>query len=254
VETILLMTLFKQWLEAKVKAVPMLYLLNTTPRWRMWKWRYIPTVLGLGGEWSASHPGRFTPKESDLLGTNWTRRCVGLRAGLSCGKERNTSTMPYRESNPVLPIAHRYTDWAIPTTIKNKERNKLRVLSPASELYPPSHRRLSTKLVPTFTDRGGGAVSVTDPYCHILGFLDRSHYFFFQVAPQLYSRGWVDPVTDPLRVRKFGSAGNPTRILWICSQELWSLDHRGDRSCSNRFNYFADFNRLFFLFLSFIFL
>jgi hypothetical protein len=30
-------------------------------------------------------------------------------------------------------------------------------------------------------------VSVTDPYCCILGFLDRSRYFFFQVAPQLYS-------------------------------------------------------------------
>jgi hypothetical protein len=28
-------------------------------------------------------------------------------------------------------------------------------------------------------------VSVTDPYGRILGFLDRSHYFFFQVAPQL---------------------------------------------------------------------
>jgi hypothetical protein len=31
-------------------------------------------------------------------------------------------------------------------------------------------------------------VSVTDPYGRILGFLDRSRYFFFQVAPQLYSR------------------------------------------------------------------
>jgi hypothetical protein len=45
----------------------------------------------------------------------------------------------------------------------------------------------------------------------ILGFLDRSRYFFFQVAPQLYSRGWVDPVPDPLRLRKSGSAGNRTR-------------------------------------------
>jgi hypothetical protein len=41
-------------------------------------------------------------------------------------------------------------------------------------------------------------VSVTDPYGSILGFLDRSRYFFYQVAPQLYSRGWVDPVSDPL--------------------------------------------------------
>jgi hypothetical protein len=37
-------------------------------------------------------------------------------------------------------------------------------------------------------------VSVTDPYGRILGFLYRSRYFFFQVAPELYSRGCVDPV------------------------------------------------------------
>jgi hypothetical protein len=36
-------------------------------------------------------------------------------------------------------------------------------------------------------------VSMTDPYGRIFGFLDQSRYFFFQVAPQLYSRG-VDPV------------------------------------------------------------
>jgi hypothetical protein len=34
---------------------------------------------------------------------------------------------------------------------------------------------------------------------------------FFQVAPQLYSRGWVDPVPDPLLLRKSGSAGNRIR-------------------------------------------
>jgi hypothetical protein len=54
-------------------------------------------------------------------------------------------------------------------------------------------------------------VSATDPYGRILGFLDRSRYFIFQVAPQLYSRGLVDPDPDPLLVRKTGSAGNRTR-------------------------------------------
>jgi hypothetical protein len=58
---------------------------------------------------------------------------------------------------------------------------------------------LVEQLVPTFEDRGCHVVSVTDPYGRILGFLDRSRYFFFQVAPQLYSRGWVDPVPDPLQ-------------------------------------------------------
>jgi hypothetical protein len=32
---------------------------------------------------------------------------------------------------------------------------------------------------------------------------------FYQVTPQLYSRGWVDPVPDPLLFS--GSAGNRTR-------------------------------------------
>jgi hypothetical protein len=42
-----------------------------------------------------------------------------------------------------------------------------------SELYLPSDRRLSAKLVPTFADRGCYVVSVTDPYGRILEFLDR---------------------------------------------------------------------------------
>jgi hypothetical protein len=45
------------------------------------------------------------------------------------------------------------------------------------------------KLVPTFAGRGCHVVSVTNPYGRILGFLDRSHYYFFRVAPQLYLRG-----------------------------------------------------------------
>jgi hypothetical protein len=55
-------------------------------------------------------------------------------------------------------------------------------------------------------------VSVTDPYGRFLDFLDRSRYFFFQVAPQLYSRGLVDPVPDKLLLKKSGRAGNRTRI------------------------------------------
>jgi hypothetical protein len=57
------------------------------------------------------------------------------------------------------------------------------------ELCRPSDRRLSAKLVQTFADSGCRMVSVADPYGSILSFLDRSRYFFFQVAPQLYSRG-----------------------------------------------------------------
>jgi hypothetical protein len=44
----------------------------------------------------------------------------------------------------------------------------------------------------------------------------------------------MDPVPDPLLLRISGSAGNRTRVLWICSQELWSLDHRGIKH--NKYN------------------
>jgi hypothetical protein len=59
-------------------------------------------------------------------------------------------------------------------------------------------RRLSAKLVSTFADKGCHLTSVTDPYGRNHGFLDRSRYFSIQVAPHLYSRGWVNPVEDPL--------------------------------------------------------
>jgi hypothetical protein len=57
------------------------------------------------------------------------------------------------------------------------------------ELYRPSDRRLSAKLVPTFADRGV-AWSAQRIYTAVnIGFLDRSRYFSIQVAPQLSSRG-----------------------------------------------------------------
>jgi hypothetical protein len=98
---------------------------------------------------------------------------------------------------------------------------------PAIELYRLSDRRLSAELVSTFADRGFHVVGVTDPYGRNLGSLDRSRYFFFQVAPQLYSRGWVDPVPDPLLLRKSGSAVNRTRTTRSIIKKLWTIDHRG---------------------------
>jgi hypothetical protein len=82
----------------------------------------------------------------------------------------------------------------------------------ASELYRPWDHRLSEKLVLTFADTGYRVVIATDPQGRKLRiFLGRSRYFFFQVAPQLYSRGWVDPVPDPLLLSKCSSSGNRTR-------------------------------------------
>jgi hypothetical protein len=90
----------------------------------------------------------------------------------------------------------------------------------ASELYRQSDRRLSAKLVPTFAGRGCCVVSPTNSHGRYSR-LSRPEPLLFQVAPQLSSWGWVDPVSDPLLLRKSGGAGNRTRDLWICSQKLW---------------------------------
>jgi hypothetical protein len=113
-----------------------------------------------------------------------------------CGTEPATGPMPMRVGHLFrVNLPDKQTLWP----------------ESASELYRPSDRRLSAKLKPTFTVRGCHVVGVTDPYDRNLGFQDRSSYFFFQVAPQLHSRGRVDPVSDPLLLRKSGSAGNRTR-------------------------------------------
>jgi hypothetical protein len=65
-----------------------------------------------------------------------------------------------------------------------KTKTKPRGLS-----HRQSDRLLSAKLLPTFPDRGCRVVSATDPHGRIIGYLDRRRYFFFQAAPQLYSRG-----------------------------------------------------------------
>jgi hypothetical protein len=68
--------------------------------------------------------------------------------------------------------------------------------------WPP----LSAKSVPTFADRGYHVRPVRQiPTAVFFGFLDRRCYFFFQAATHLYSRGWVDPVRDPLLLRESGN-------------------------------------------------
>jgi hypothetical protein len=58
----------------------------------------------------------------------------------------------------------------------------------ASELYRPSHHRLSAKLVPTFADRGYRVVSATDPCGRILGFLKliRKNIYMSSPYPPLW--------------------------------------------------------------------
>jgi hypothetical protein len=83
------------------------------------KWRYISThslTSALdGGEWSASRPGRFTPKER-TPGTHWKGGWVGPRAVLDAVVKRKILSLR-RESNPrtpiVQPVAQHHTDWAV---------------------------------------------------------------------------------------------------------------------------------------------
>jgi hypothetical protein len=67
-----------------------------------------------GGEWSASRPYRFTPRERGP-GTHWIGGWVGPRAVLDAVKGNIPNSR--RESNPrtpiVQPVAQRYTDWGI---------------------------------------------------------------------------------------------------------------------------------------------
>jgi hypothetical protein len=65
-----------------------------------------------GGEWSASRPGRFIPRER-VPGTHWIGGWVGPRAVLDAVVKRKIPS-PRRESNArtpiVQPVAQRYTD------------------------------------------------------------------------------------------------------------------------------------------------
>jgi hypothetical protein len=71
--------------------------------------------LTSGGEWSASRPGRFIPRER-APGTHSIGGWVGPRAVLDAVVKRKIPS-PRRESKPrtpiVQPVAQRYTDWAI---------------------------------------------------------------------------------------------------------------------------------------------
>jgi hypothetical protein len=125
---------------------------------------------------------------------------------------------------------HTYCGWLDYNLTKRDGRviKKLKlnsVAQSANEIYRPSDCRLSAKLVQIFADRGCNVVSMTDTYGRILGFLDRS-----PEVPQLYSRGWVDPVPDPLLLRKSGSAGNRNRTSGSVAR---NYDHKTTQAVYN---------------------
>jgi hypothetical protein len=78
----------------------------------------------IGGEWSASHFSSFTRWERPPSpGTHWIGGWGGLRTGLDNMEKRKF--LPLRglfNTNPLFvePIASRYTDCAIPDTLKGR--------------------------------------------------------------------------------------------------------------------------------------
>jgi hypothetical protein len=72
----------------------------------------------------------------------------------------------------------------------------------SSELHWLSDRRFSAKLMSTFAGRGCHVVSMTEPYCHILGFLDRSRYFFFESSSSIVLTRLSGPNSIPTTSQK----------------------------------------------------
>jgi hypothetical protein len=114
---------FIAWCSVKKSTEITLPFTFTTPWRRIGEWRCgstqsLTSALD-GGKWSASRPGRFTPRER-APDTHWIGVWVGPRAVLDTVVKRKIPS-PRRESNPrtpiVQPVVQRYTDWAIPALI-----------------------------------------------------------------------------------------------------------------------------------------
>jgi hypothetical protein len=103
----------------------------------------------------------LTVLNRQATGSGWRRFSAVLFAGTSARSSRKALRL---YSNTALAVEN--TPW------------------PQSKRQP-----LVSEVSANFTNRQCRVVRVADPHGRILGFLDRSRYFFFQVAPQLYSRG-----------------------------------------------------------------
>jgi hypothetical protein len=78
-----------------------------------------------------------------------------------------------------------------------------------NQTIPSDHHWSANFRADCCRERGCHMVGAADPPMTVnLSFVDRSCYFFFQVAPHLSSQGCVDPVPDSLLLRKSGTTGN----------------------------------------------
>jgi hypothetical protein len=117
----------------------------------------------------------------------------------------------------IIPFCARFT---LLLNNNNNNNNNNSVTFVCEQTMPTERSPSVGEVNANFSDRGCHVVSVRDSYGRIPGFIDRSRYFAFEVAPHLFSRGSVDPAPDSLLLRKSGSSGTRTLDLWICSQKL----------------------------------
>jgi hypothetical protein len=115
-----------KWYKDKGKKVKLSLCFNWAPRHEgvLGEWMYnsahsLISALD-GGEWSASRPDHFTPREW-ASGSLWIGGWVGPRAVLDAVVKRKIPS-PRRETKPRTPIvqavAQRSTDWAIAALLK----------------------------------------------------------------------------------------------------------------------------------------
>jgi hypothetical protein len=66
-----------------------------------------------GGEWSVSHPGRFTPRVK-AAGTHWIGGWVVPRVGLDAVvRRKRIPSSPFRNLNPGRPKRHHEIQWLV---------------------------------------------------------------------------------------------------------------------------------------------
>jgi hypothetical protein len=76
---------------------------------RMYRPMFFFTSALVGGEWSASRPGRFTPGER-APSTHWIGSWVDPRAGVNEEKILNATGTPNSNPSAVQPVASRSTN------------------------------------------------------------------------------------------------------------------------------------------------
>jgi hypothetical protein len=129
--------------------------------------------------------------------SEWSSQFPSVNVGPECLKRANFSKDP-------LDLFDIYI-----YTHPGQKTNKLHGLSPRANYTDQATaacRRSDCKLLPIEGGRGQRDGSL-QPYSR---FSRQEPLLFYQVAPQLYSQGWVDPVPDPVLFFS-SSAGNRTR-------------------------------------------